>query len=463
MAADAEQGPISLRNAWLDLRLKTEEVATRLVVEGFDAVILFADLCRSTERKFKVSWFEALSASKVHNGIVEDEACKANGHFLKDVGDEGIAFFVGAEAAESALRCASSIMTRLDQYNRPTNLPPLEDIHALVSKIGIHRGKVLALDGRALVIKKAVAEKDLASVKDLVGEGMDLTARVISKSKDGQILVSSELADACSSLAWKSAGVTKATDGLKFAGGKFVPANFTVFEAYREGHSPLGYKYDTEQVDRSLLVQAEAEYEAKLKLTREDYEEKLEKLTVVPEMSDSAVRSLISQVLEALVIKDTGLAGPCRACLWIPTAVQQFILEEEGIDASAVPQQGDLYIYAQCGIKGRESRLRLNSGEGLAGWVYQEGHRETVGEDEAFRYKLTDRKKLELVDGDIRAMHGIPILSIDHTRSHTIGVLTVDSHCAEDAKRLNSSEFNSKAYLAADVAAWILLTCLPID
>jgi class 3 adenylate cyclase len=135
--------------------------------------ILFSDIEDSTATNERVgdrAWLRILSA---HDRVVRDRVERHSGHVVKSQGD---GFMIVFSEPEPAVRCAVDIERGIADGGRRLRKAEVR------VRIGIHVGKAVAKDG------------------DIFGTNVALAARVAGEAEGGEILVSSEVAEAAGEL-----------------------------------------------------------------------------------------------------------------------------------------------------------------------------------------------------------------------------------------------------------------------
>ena len=141
-----------------------------------ETIILFADLCNSTEIKEKQGYFEGLYLTRIHNEIVTDILYQMGGKLVKYIGDCVMARFDYKAAKEidaASINTAIRINEALERHNKEYRK---NAAFRLETKIGISVGQVIDFYGG-----------------DPQGLCVDLAARLQSLAKSGQVLVSAKL------------------------------------------------------------------------------------------------------------------------------------------------------------------------------------------------------------------------------------------------------------------------------
>jgi class 3 adenylate cyclase len=131
--------------------------------------ILFSDIEDSTvinERVGDRAWLRILSA---HDRVVRDRVERHSGHVVKSQGD---GFMIVFPEPEPAVRCAVDIERGIADGGRRLRKAEVR------VRIGVHFGRAVAKDG------------------DLFGRNVAFAARVAGEAEGGEILVSSEVAEA---------------------------------------------------------------------------------------------------------------------------------------------------------------------------------------------------------------------------------------------------------------------------
>ena len=139
-----------------------------------EITILFTDICGYTEYTEKRGDLSSRAMLQRHNDIVLPAIAKYDGIVIKTIGDAVMATFATPLAAVNA---ASDIQSGLSQYNLKAGVG-----NRIRVKIGINTGDVL-IDGG-----------------DVFGDAVNVAARIQSKAKEDQILVSEKVyEEVCSS------------------------------------------------------------------------------------------------------------------------------------------------------------------------------------------------------------------------------------------------------------------------
>ncbi|MFO7985905.1 MAG: CHAT domain-containing protein [Desulfatiglandaceae bacterium] len=139
-----------------------------------EVTILFTDICGYTEFTEKRGDLSSRAMLQKHNDIVYPSIAEYEGEIIKTIGDAVMAVFSSPLAA---VKAASDIQNGLHQHN--LNAGTGDRIHV---KIGVNTGDAL-LDGN-----------------DVFGDAVNVAARIQSKARKNQILVSQRVYDkVCSS------------------------------------------------------------------------------------------------------------------------------------------------------------------------------------------------------------------------------------------------------------------------
>jgi adenylate cyclase len=150
-----------------------ESELRRLAGRNGTLAILFSDIEDSTvinERVGDRAWLRILAA---HDRVVRDRVEREQGHVVKSQGD---GFMVAFSEPEPAVRCAVAIERGI--AGGPRRLRKAE----IKVRIGIHVGKAVAKDD------------------DLFGRNVAFAARVAGEADGGEILVSSDVAEAAAEI-----------------------------------------------------------------------------------------------------------------------------------------------------------------------------------------------------------------------------------------------------------------------
>jgi class 3 adenylate cyclase len=141
----------------------------RLASSDGTVTIFFSDIENSTalnEQLGDRAWLKVLGA---HDKIVRGRVGHHDGHIVKSQGD---GFMVVFAEPDEALNCAIDVQQSLQAPGRRLRRTPIR------VRIGIHRGEAVARDG------------------DYFGRNVAFAARVAGQAEGGEILVSSEVAEA---------------------------------------------------------------------------------------------------------------------------------------------------------------------------------------------------------------------------------------------------------------------------
>ena len=139
-----------------------------------EITILFTDICGYTDYTEKRGDLSARAMLQKHNDIIFPIVEKYEGVVVKTIGDAVMATFSNPLPA---VKAASDIQEGLLQHN--VKVDPLDRIHV---KIGVNTGDALMDDG------------------DVFGDAVNVAARIQSKAKEDQILVSERVyRDVCGS------------------------------------------------------------------------------------------------------------------------------------------------------------------------------------------------------------------------------------------------------------------------
>lgn len=128
-----------------------------------EMAVMFTDIVGSTEYFERKGDLEGMALLKRHNDLLFPVVKRNNGRIVKTIGDAIMAVY---EHPPDAARCALEMQRVLDDYRRSQASDPLR------IKIGIHAGKVLNHEG------------------DVFGDTVNTAARIASKAKGDEILVS---------------------------------------------------------------------------------------------------------------------------------------------------------------------------------------------------------------------------------------------------------------------------------
>jgi class 3 adenylate cyclase len=141
----------------------------RMAADDGTVTLFFSDIENSTalnEQLGDRAWLKVLGA---HDKIVRGRVERHDGHIVKSQGD---GFMVVFAEPHEALRCAVEVQQSLESGGRRLRRNPIR------VRIGIHRGEAVAKDG------------------DFFGRNVAFAARVAGQAEGGEILVSSEVAEA---------------------------------------------------------------------------------------------------------------------------------------------------------------------------------------------------------------------------------------------------------------------------
>lgn len=139
---------------------------------------LFSDLKDSTALYQKVGDAVAFSRVQKHFGYLEDHLERFEGALVKTMGDAIMAVF---SDPQRALDCAVAMQEELDRFNTKEKIDP-----PIVLKLGLHCGPSIAIENEGKI--------------DYFGATVNYSARVQAQSVGGDIVLSSDFAQAAREL-----------------------------------------------------------------------------------------------------------------------------------------------------------------------------------------------------------------------------------------------------------------------
>ncbi len=150
------------------------------------SAIVFTDMVGYTA-KMANDETAAMRFLKIHDDMIRAEIAATTGRIVKTIGDS---FMIEFSSAVEAVECMAAIQARFAEYNK--SVEPSEQI---LIRVGIHIGDVVAMEDG-----------------DLIGDGVNIAARLQPLAKPGGICVSRAVYDAVHAseksrrTTWKSVG-----------------------------------------------------------------------------------------------------------------------------------------------------------------------------------------------------------------------------------------------------------------
>jgi adenylate cyclase len=136
---------------------------------GLPCVILFADVCRSTELYEAVGNARAQAAVAQMFTTLSQSIARHLGRIVKTIGDELMCVF---STAREAMEAAVDMQRSVKQAGAVQNI----DVRSLAVRVGFHYGPVISQG------------------TDVFGDAVNVAARVVAHAKPGQILLTKETA-----------------------------------------------------------------------------------------------------------------------------------------------------------------------------------------------------------------------------------------------------------------------------